>query len=437
MKTTRKFWTALLTAALILSGCSEKTTDNSETEASISETSPAQSTEAETTVSAENTPTETEWSEITLEFPSGNDEITEYNKDILSVDRFTADLSLPSGWDVRSESPSGTKYLNAGVFSVRYIYNENDNCIGSLGYNVIPDLSEEESKIPAAVYNQIALGNGYQFNVRNRYDIVQSSDTSETALTDVYYSDSFNDGNGEKTNKGIVIQDTSAGVYIAAEFESDALTDEQHTKIAESLKITMSEAASEDTDSPRSAEIVPVSESETEASLSENDTPVLESGIDIDLDKALELINANSKIVGNDTCGYIRVYAGSEYEEKEDGGYTVTSDLTRTSVFLIDNIGTDINMTAYMFCLTAAMNAETDGFETYDVNDFSVDGMDGYIAAMADKDTDLGFMMYAAVVDTDIKAIRCINCTVSEYTPENIVSASWIFDTYSRKLADN
>ena len=91
--------------------------------------------------------------------------------------------------------------------------------------------------IPAAIYSQIGLGNDYRFDIREKYEIVKNSDTFETALTDVYYSDSFNDTNGEMINKGIVAYDTSKGIYIAFELNKDVLTEKQYTEIAESIDI--------------------------------------------------------------------------------------------------------------------------------------------------------------------------------------------------------
>lgn len=172
---------------------------------------------------------------VLIEFPSGTDEITEYNKHIFDIDKFAASFSLPSGWKVTDEASSEYSFLTA--WSVRYFYSGDGKCVGAIGYNIIPELSEEEMKIPAAIYSQIALGNGYQFAVRARYDIVKSNDNSETALTDVYYSEAVT-GDGEKVNKGILILDRAMGVYAAAEFESGALTDEQHRQIADSMELT-------------------------------------------------------------------------------------------------------------------------------------------------------------------------------------------------------
>ncbi len=183
-------------------------------------------------------------------FPWGTDEITEYNKHIFDIDKFEVSFSVPLknqslSWNVSDEA--SPEYPLTGAWSVRYFYSADGKCVGAIGYNIIPELSEEEKKIPAAIYNQIALGNDYQFAVRARYDIVKSDDNSETALTEVYHSDVVT-GDGEKVNKGILMLDREKGVYVAAEFDSTAITDEQHRKIAESMKITAAEAETEAAD---------------------------------------------------------------------------------------------------------------------------------------------------------------------------------------------
>lgn len=219
MKKCLKILSAAVSAVMIFSCCAKNADGNQDNADNAAESSSAA---------------------VSAEFPSGTDEITEYNKHIFDIDKFTASFSLPSGWSVTDEA--SPEYPLIGAWSVRYFYSGDDKCVGAIGYNIVPELSEEEMKIPAAVYNQIALGNGYQFAVRERYDIVKSDDNSETALTDVYYSDAVNGGDGEKVNKGILTLDRAMGVYVAAEFESTALTDEQHRQIAESMKLTKSES---------------------------------------------------------------------------------------------------------------------------------------------------------------------------------------------------
>ncbi|MDE5742093.1 MAG: hypothetical protein K2H90_06555 [Oscillospiraceae bacterium] len=214
----KKFFAAGLAAALALSlaACEEKKEDTDNT--------------AESSVVS-----------VSVEFPSGAEKITENNKEIFDINKFTVSFSLPSGWSV-SDEPSEDFPL-IGAWSVRGIYDgtyaEANNCIGAVGYNVIPELSDEEKNIPAAVYNQIALGNDYQFAVRERYDIVRSGDDRETALTDVYYSEALG-RDGERLNKGILMLDRQAGVYVAVELDA-SITDEQHRQIAESMEITVSE----------------------------------------------------------------------------------------------------------------------------------------------------------------------------------------------------
>ena len=218
MKKCLKFLSAAVSAVMIFSCCA-KSVDESQDNADNS---------AESSSAA-----------VSVEFPSGTDEITEYNKHIFDINKFTASFSLPSGWKVTDEA--SPEYSLFSTWSVRYFYSGDGNCVGAVGYNIIPELSEEEMKIPAAIYNQIALGNDYQFAVRTRYDIVKSDDNSETALTDVYYSDVIT-GNGEKVNKGILMLDRTMGIYVAAEFESSALTNEQHKEIAESMELAKSES---------------------------------------------------------------------------------------------------------------------------------------------------------------------------------------------------
>ena len=129
----------------------------------------------------------------------------------------------------------GTLYIGKN-----YIYDKNGECVGAVGYNVVPSDLDEDSLIPIAIYNQIALGNDYCFDVKENYDVVSSSDKVETALTDVYYSSVITDGSEEKKNKGIVSYDLTHGVYVAIEFEDDALSDEQYFYIANSLSLDRS-----------------------------------------------------------------------------------------------------------------------------------------------------------------------------------------------------
>lgn len=172
-----------------------------------------------------------------LVFPSGNDKLTEYNADILNIEPFTVNITLPEKWQINLDKPDDTAFAYSLGFSTYYIYDENNTCIGTAGYNLIPDLADEDM-MPAAIYSQIDLGNDYRFDIREKYDIITSTENFETAITDVYYSNVFNNGNGEMTNRGIVAYDLSKGVYVAFEFDAEALSQEECVKAAESISIS-------------------------------------------------------------------------------------------------------------------------------------------------------------------------------------------------------
>ena len=92
--------------------------------------------------------------------------------------------------------------------------------------------------IPVTVYIQIDLGNDYRFDIREKYDIVTSTENFETAVTDAYYSNVFNNGNGEITNRGIVKYGLSKGIYAVFEFDAESLSQEECAKIAQSISIS-------------------------------------------------------------------------------------------------------------------------------------------------------------------------------------------------------
>lgn len=160
----------------------------------------------------------------------------------------------------------------------------------------------------------------------------------------------------------------------------------------------------------------------------------IESAESMDIGEMMKLIEENSKTVGNDSAGYITVYFGEKYEEYEDGSFTVTSEDGKTRIFteLYSDLRTDLEQTAYMFCLTAAMNSEIDGYETYNINDVTVDGMNGAFAVMIDSDSDLGFKLYAAFADTESGMIRALGCECSDFTEEGLIASSLVFDSYRR-----
>ena len=215
---------------------------------------------------------------------------------------------------------------------------------------------------------------------------------------------------------------------------------ESETTASETESATESETESEtatmtETKTSTETETESVTESETVSYMPDSELSEIVENMDID--EMMRIIEENSKTVGNDTAGYITVYFGEKYEEYEDGNFTVTSEDCKTRIFteFYSDLQTDLEQTAYMLCLTVAMNAEIEGYETYNVTDVSVDGMNGGFAVMIDGDTDLGFRLYAAFADTENGTIRALGCESSDFTEEHLIASSMVFDSYSRSAA--
>ena len=227
--------------------------------------------------------------------------------------------------------------------------------------------------------------------------------------------------------------DTAANeTYTATASETESAESETETE-SETTSETVTETETE-TETSTETETVPVTESETVSYMP--DSEFSEAVESMDIEEMIRIIEENSKTVGNDTAGYITVYFGEKYEEYEDGNFSVTSEDGRTRVFteLYSDMQTDLEQTAYMFCLTVAMNSEIDGYETYNINNVVVDGMNGAFAVMIDGDTDLGFKLYAAFADAESGMIRALGCESSDFTDENLIASSMVFDSYRRSV---
>jgi hypothetical protein len=174
----------------------------------------------------------------TVTFPANDKEKTEFNASIYEIAPFDLSVELPNGWTLKErESAAGfdTDIAIQGVWSVLDIFDENGGHAGAVGYNTYEPYQGAED-VPQAIYNQIALGNNYHFDVRDSYTAIRETASGVTAAADVYYSASINNG-AEKTNKGIVSYNKNLLVYVAMEFASDKITDEQVENIAKSIQL--------------------------------------------------------------------------------------------------------------------------------------------------------------------------------------------------------
>ena len=172
-----------------------------------------------------------------ISFPVSLAEKTEHNKVIFEIEPFDIQLALPEGWSVGEYATKAEPYLYGGVWSRVAIYDKEENCIGAVGYNIFEP--EEAEGGLMAIYNQIALGNDYQFDVKNTYSMVKKSDSGETATVDVYCSPVlFGAPDSEDTpkiNRGILSFNSDKAVYVAFEMDN-SVPDETITSIANSVE---------------------------------------------------------------------------------------------------------------------------------------------------------------------------------------------------------
>ena len=171
----------------------------------------------------------------TLTFPVDDYANTEFNTRVYAEEPFSVSLTLPNGLSVKKQEMVEDKFKLLSTFSKYNILNEDKVLVGIAGYNKY-EVYEGAENEPAAIYNQIALGNDYHFDVRETYKVINETKTGATAVTEVYYSAAVNDGK-EKHNKGIVSYNKDMLVYVAFEFDQDRITDEQLESVAKSIEI--------------------------------------------------------------------------------------------------------------------------------------------------------------------------------------------------------
>ena len=165
------------------------------------------------------------------------DQRTEYNSEIFDAD-FALLMQLPADWSVEIPSEEDIKYPLVGVWNRMGIYDETNNLVGAIGYNIY-DTAQTE---PMAIYNQIALGNHYQFAVHgDDYSDVSTGDVFVTSTTSVYTSAVMASQLGldskEVINHGVLCRNSNLGVYVAIEIDNDAMNEAELNNFAHSVFI--------------------------------------------------------------------------------------------------------------------------------------------------------------------------------------------------------
>ncbi len=182
--------------------------------------------------------TEPEANNCQLTFPASDTEKTEYNKSIFEIKPFDIQFQLPEGWSLGDYDLQASNYLYSGVWSRVGIYDADGTCVGAVGYNIY-DAGEVVEGEPMSIYHQVALGNDYQFNVRETYTVVKETEQYQTATTDVYYAPGFTEDIGEDgaINYGILMLAVDRAIYVAFEFDSAAISNDVFVDIAKSVDL--------------------------------------------------------------------------------------------------------------------------------------------------------------------------------------------------------
>ena len=152
-------------------------------------------------------------------------------------------LLLPEGWQLLSlereaAREKGILYLYSNLEEPMYLFDERGVCVGALGCSAYTEVEGAEED-PRAIYGQIALGNGWRFDVREKYDVLNDAGAGETARTEVYSSAAFLrpyvENAEEKRNEGILRYDRALGCFAALELEPGALSEEELDNLARTL----------------------------------------------------------------------------------------------------------------------------------------------------------------------------------------------------------
>lgn len=165
------------------------------------------------------------------------DQRNEYNTEIFNTS-FALLMHLPDGWSVKIPEDYDIAYPLVGTWNRMGIYDETNKLVGAIGYNIC-DASQTE---PMAIYNQIALGNHYQFDVHSEdYFDVATADSFVTSTTSVYTSAAMASqlgiGNNEVINHGVLSRNSNLGVYVAIEIDKYAMDEAELNNFAHSIYI--------------------------------------------------------------------------------------------------------------------------------------------------------------------------------------------------------
>lgn len=182
-------------------------------------------------------------SDVNVEEQQGNNIKLEF-----SDDNFAVNMTLPNEWSTKLREDLSTEWVKFPLMNLESqynIYDENNNCIGAIGYSEYTPQKDVE-ELPQAIYSGVAVPNNYNFNARTVdeggfYIPVKDTDSGTTAITKVYYAPNISKdvgyGGEEVYNKGILSYNKNLLVYIAMEFDDNAISEEELKEVASSIII--------------------------------------------------------------------------------------------------------------------------------------------------------------------------------------------------------
>lgn len=174
-------------------------------------------------------------------FPAYQEGKAEYNAKIYETDPFTLSIDLPDGWSVKLPAKEEREAADPNKsFTPVYMFS-GETYMGYIGYNTF-ELYEgtTEDNFYRSVYNQLMLGSAVSWD--NDYVPVKETENSCCATCRVRYRTAEE---GESMAAGedvfypaILAYNKDLLVYVAIQFEENAVTGDELEAIAESITIS-------------------------------------------------------------------------------------------------------------------------------------------------------------------------------------------------------
>lgn len=186
-----------------------------------------------------------------LLFPWNMDGKTSSNAPVYEVKPFVLSFLLPKGFRCLSHPVEPELYLDARygadtgvgiVYSIYWIYDERDVCVGAVGYDLYRAFTSHEDD-PSAIYSMINENEYYRFATDEYYYPIHNGAKNVTALTQLYISADWLRSFGvkkasDRLHVGILSYDKDCGVYVAFDFFHESLKSVELMDVAESIRIS-------------------------------------------------------------------------------------------------------------------------------------------------------------------------------------------------------